>query len=110
MRGEFAVAAFQAMKAVEGQRITPPHQPRSLATHDKAQHPSAMKAKMRRRPFRTPLRANKSSTTAKKVSARGAYSPRRNTLQKSEGGKPHPRFALSARLREGPYAASGWDA
>jgi hypothetical protein len=45
--------------------MTPPHQPRSRATHDKAQHPSAMNAKMRTRPFRTPLRANKNNTTAK---------------------------------------------
>ena len=48
-----------------GQRMAPANQPRSLATHDKAQHPSATNAKMRRRPFRTPLRANKSSATAK---------------------------------------------
>src|ERR1700722_7101385 len=107
MRGEFAVAAFQAMKTVEGPENNPASQPETPSPHNKAQHPSAMKAKMRRRPFRTPLRANKSSTTAKKVSANGAYSPRRNTLQKSQGGKPHPRFALSARLREGTYAASG---
>jgi len=94
--------------------MAPPHQPRSLATHDKAQHSSA---KTRRRPFRTPLRQQKQHDSETHQGPELKYLVEAHilpdeTVFSTREGASGIRGLPSAldRVREGPYAASGWDA